>query len=53
MEWFLTNRRDLARHITYMENNCPDGSSHGHRLLAIPSRERLERVLRCLLAESE
>jgi hypothetical protein len=51
MQWFLENRKDLAGHISYMEG---DGeSSHGHRLLAIPSRERLEKVLRYLLDENE
>ncbi len=50
MQWFLENRSDLARHITYMRD-ADDG--HGHRLLAIPSRERLERVLRVLLDERE
>ncbi len=52
MEWFLENRRDLARHIAYMEEPGAD-QSHGHRLLALPSRERLERVLRYVLDESE
>lgn len=51
LQWFLDNRKDLARHISYMEAEGPSG--HGHRLLAIPSRERLERVLRRLLDESE
>jgi len=51
MQWFLENRKDLARHISYMEGRS--GDAHGHRLLAIPSKERLERVLRCLLDESE
>ena len=51
MEWFLRNRRDLARQISYMEMG---GKSHNtHRLLAIPSRERLERVLRYLLDPNE
>jgi hypothetical protein len=50
LEWFLNNRADLARHITYAE---PAGSRHGHRLLAVPSRERLERVLRYVLDERE
>jgi hypothetical protein len=51
LDWFLRNRADLAKHISYMEE---DGvGSHGHRLLAIPSKERLERVLRTLLDESE
>src|SRR5256886_6550584 len=37
MRWFLENRADLAGHITWAE------AGHGHRLLALPSRERLER----------
>jgi hypothetical protein len=51
LQWFLDNRQDLARHISYM---VPEGESgHGHRLLAIPSRARLERVLRYVLDENE
>ncbi|HET6373635.1 MAG TPA: glucosidase [Candidatus Polarisedimenticolia bacterium] len=49
MRWFLENRKDLSRHISYMTGQ----EGHGHRLLAIPSRERLERVLRYMLDESE
>ena len=50
--WFLENRRDLARTIAYMEKGRrPDGYSH--RILAIPSRDRLTRVLRYLLDEAE
>ncbi len=47
--WFLEHRPDLAREISYLEkkNGC------GHFLLAIPSRERLERVLRYVLDEAE
>jgi hypothetical protein len=49
--WLLENRKDLARHVTYMQaEGCP---SRAHRLLAIPSRERLERVLRRVLDENE
>jgi len=48
LRWFLDNRKDLSRHIAYMQ----DGG-HGHRLLAIPSKERLVRVLRYLLDEAE
>jgi hypothetical protein len=49
MLWFIENRQDLARHIGYVEcSKC-----HDHQLLSIPSRERLERVLRYLLDESE
>ncbi|HEU4565245.1 MAG TPA: hypothetical protein VFS05_11370 [Gemmatimonadaceae bacterium] len=54
MRWFLENRPDLARYTSYM-CACPGdgGEEHGHRLLALPSRERLERVLRYLLDERE
>jgi hypothetical protein len=51
MRWFLENRRDLAEHIAYMESHQHDG--HDRRLLAIPSRERLERMLKVMLDESE
>jgi hypothetical protein len=51
MNWFLEHRKDLARHISYMEKKGHDG--HSHYLLAIPSRERLERVLRYVLDEAE
>ena len=47
MQWFLDNRADLARHIAYCEERG------GHHLLAIPSRPRLERVLRYVLDETE
>jgi hypothetical protein len=58
MEWFLNHRPDLARHISYCKhrsggNASKDGASSGHRLLAIPSVERLQRVLRYLLDENE
>jgi hypothetical protein len=49
--WFLENRKDLAQHIAYMTA----GKTNGRRrfLLAIPSRERLQRVLRYMLDEKE
>jgi len=51
-KWFLENRRDLARHITYLES--AESHSHGpHLLLALPSRHRLERLLRYALDENE
>jgi hypothetical protein len=52
MNWFLTNRQDLARHISYVETR-EEGQTHSLRLLAIPSRERLERVLGYMLDERE
>ena len=52
MRWFLENRADLARHITCME--CSGGEDGPARyLLAVPSRERLLRILRYLLDENE
>jgi hypothetical protein len=51
MQWFLEHRGDLARHISYMEiDGRPD---HAYRLLALPSRERLVRVLGYMLDENE
>jgi hypothetical protein len=49
MKWFIGNRPDLASIITWCQS-CPH---HQHRMLAIPSRERLESVLRYMLGESE
>jgi hypothetical protein len=52
MNWFLEHRPELNQHISYcclLEN----GAGRCHRLLAIPSRERLERVLRYMLNENE
>jgi hypothetical protein len=51
MRWFLENRADLARCVAYMES--PHGPGLGRRLLAIPTRSRLERVVARLLDESE
>jgi hypothetical protein len=49
--WFLENRPELAQYVTCREENGHANCSH--RLLAIPTRERLERVLRYLLDENE
>lgn len=51
MDWFLQNRRDLRKQISYMETSNRDKQAHG--LLAITSHERLSRVLRTLLDENE
>jgi Mannosylglycerate hydrolase MGH1-like glycoside hydrolase domain len=47
MQWFIDNRRDLAPRMSYMQPR------RGRRLLAIPGRERLERLLRYMLDEKE
>ncbi len=51
LEWFVANRDDLRQTISYLETR--DDGEHQHRLLAVPSRERLVRVLRYMLDESE
>jgi hypothetical protein len=48
MEWFLRNRPELARHVS-----TRTAGGRSLRLLAIPSEDRLRRVLRTLLDESE
>jgi len=50
LQWFLDHRKDLGRSIAYMETETKD---HDHRLLALPSRDRLERVLQYMLDENE
>ena len=49
MDWYLDHRKDLARQITY-EGDEADGA---HYLLAIPTRERLEKLLAYLFDEEE
>jgi hypothetical protein len=51
LQWFLENRQDVAQHIACMDAGGTGGRRR--RLLAIPSRARLERVLRYLLDEDE
>ena len=48
--WFLENRKDLSAQISYMTRGA-EGT--GLRLLAIPSRQRLERMLRYVFDERE
>jgi len=51
MQWVLDNRPDVARSIACMH---PKGhNTFTHRLLSIPTRERLTRVLRYMLDEQE
>lgn len=54
MNWFLHNRQDLSRQITICERDrVANGQQPDHLLLAIPSRERLQRVLERVLDENE
>ncbi|MBI4862174.1 MAG: glucosidase [Candidatus Riflebacteria bacterium] len=52
MRWFLEHRKDLSRQISFMRSDT-DGVPREHLLLAIPSRERLERVLGVMFDEEE
>jgi Glycosyl hydrolase family 63 C-terminal domain len=47
LQWFVKHRADLAQNISHCE------ARHNHRLIAIPSRARLERVLKYMLDENE
>jgi hypothetical protein len=51
MKWFLENRADVTRNISCMQPRQVGGRVQ--RLLAIPTRDRLQRVLRYLLDETE
>ena len=52
LKWFVKNRFDLAQNISYLEKRTGNGT-HARRLLAIPTRERLLRVLKYVLDEKE
>ncbi|MEM7234619.1 MAG: glucosidase, partial [Planctomycetota bacterium] len=52
MHWFLENRPDLGKHVSCMATATCDQAS-GKRLLAIPSRRRLEKILKYLFDENE
>ena len=53
MRWFLNHRKDLGEFMTHMERNDVTREGEGIRLLAIPTRNRLSRMLRYLLDENE
>jgi Carboxypeptidase regulatory-like domain len=49
--WFLNNRKDLFKRIAALEGKGDPG--HRQLLLALPTRDRLERVLKYMLDENE
>lgn len=54
MRWFVQNRPELAKHVAYMERCAKPGAPEEEfRILAIPSKDRLIRVLRYVLDEKE
>ena len=50
-QWFKQHRQDLGQHISHCEGGSVD--QRRHYLLAIPTKERLTRLLRYLLDENE
>lgn len=51
MQWFLDYHQHIGQRMTYLERG---DQQHGHmRLLAIPSADRLKRLLRYMLDEQE
>ena len=52
-QWYLNNRTDMAKQMTYLNRVCPDGEHYGLRLLALPNLERLQRMLQKMLDENE
>jgi hypothetical protein len=49
MQWFLNDRKDLHQTISY----CGTSDFRQHRILSIPSVDRLERLLKYMLDEDE
>ena len=53
MDWFLDNRQELAKYVSYADKSGNGKGSGRTRLLALPSRERLQRCLQRLVDEDE
>jgi hypothetical protein len=55
MEWFLANRSDLYQHVSMMESahTQTESGTNMYRLLGIPTKSRLRRVLTRMLDEKE
>jgi len=53
MNWFLENRKELAKYVSYGDRGTGADKKGSLRLLAIPSQERLRRCLERLVDEKE
>ena len=51
LQWFMQNRKDLAKHIAFMQ--CEEQRRRNCFLLAMPSQDRLQSVLRYMLNPEE
>ncbi len=52
-EWFLLNRQDMASHMNFLTRIYRETDTGHLRLLALPSTDRLRRLLERMLDESE
>jgi hypothetical protein len=53
LDWFLAHRSDLASYISYCKSPSHATEKHDRRLLAVPSKKRLERVLKYVFSSEE
>ncbi|MFN7730676.1 MAG: MGH1-like glycoside hydrolase domain-containing protein, partial [Pirellula sp.] len=53
MNWFLKNKPQMSAYMTYLEQKDGAEGKDGMRLLAIPSTDRLRRLLTYMLDERE
>lgn len=56
MEWFMEHRSERLKNITFMQRSAAADHTRparGLRLLAIPTRERMKRILKYVLDENE
>jgi len=53
MDWFLLNRPELAKYVSYCDRGTGSDDNQSLRLLAIPSQQRLRRCLERLVDEKE
>lgn len=51
MDWYLQNNQEISSRMSYLEHEL-DGQT-GKRLLAVPSKDRLRRILGYMLDEDE
>jgi len=53
LDWFLENRKELAKYVSYADRGSGEDKKGSLRLLAIPSKQRLRRCLERLVDEKE
>ncbi len=53
VDWLKKHRQDLGTFMTFLDRSEEEGQKQGLWLLAIPTRQRLESILRYMLDEEE